>query len=364
MNGVVGMIGLVLERCTDPEAHECLAEAHRAACSLTSLLDDILDLSRIEAGGMTVEFAPCEVRATVADVLRLFAATALTKSLSLRSEIAPDSPEWIMTDPGRLRQILVNLVGNALKFTSCGEVVVSVAPKTEGELEIGVRDTGIGIPPQQLNAIFQPFTQADASHSRRYGGTGLGLTITRRLAELMNGRVSVTSREGEGSRFVLSIPMTICEAPETPVALPEQSDTPANLSILVAEDNAVNQKVVSIMLQRQGWTVTLVPDGECACQLFHQQKFDLVLMDVQMPMVDGLEATRRIRVRVRECGAEPTPIVAFTAHASPSETARCEAAGMNAVITKPVNQAALLGAIGGAVQRAGSTSGELAAAAL
>jgi signal transduction histidine kinase/AmiR/NasT family two-component response regulator len=360
MNGIMGMIGLVAERCNDPEAQECLQEAHRAASSLTSLLDDILDLSRIEAGGMTIELVPCEVRAMVAEVMRLFAATASARSLLLRSELAPECPAWILTDPGRLRQILVNLVGNALKFTSHGEVVVSAAPNAEGELEIAVRDTGIGIPPRQLEAIFQPFTQADTSHSRRFGGTGLGLTITRRLAELMNGRVSVSSREGEGSRFAVSLPLTICEAPAIATPKPEPPDTQADLRILVAEDNPVNQKVVSMMLQRQGWTVTLAPDGECACRLFEDQTFDLVLMDVQMPVIDGLQATSRIRQWESERGALPTPIVAFTAHASSTETARCRAAGMNAVITKPVNQAALLAVICECVRRA-QASEELAA---
>ena len=352
MNGILGMIDLVLDRSADAEQKEQLRAAQQAAQSLTSILNDILDLSRMEAGKLTIESIPFDLPAVIRECLRTLEVTARQKDLQLRLVLARNGPLWVHGDPMRLRQILINLIGNAVKFTERGEVAVKVARSTNALIEVEVRDTGIGIALEKLESIFEPFTQADGSHARRFGGSGLGLAITRRLVHLMHGRVWAESEPGVGSRFVVELPMQPGEPPTVLRAAADPPPAPSlrNLRVLVAEDNVINQKVVCTMLRRQGSIVTLAIDGEQACAQFDQQKFDVILMDVQMPGMDGLEATSLIRHRERSRALAPTPIIALTAHASEAQHQQCIQRGMNAVITKPVSVPALLKTICAAVE--------------
>ena len=350
MNGVIGMISLVLDRTRDAEDREQLLVAQSAAQALTTVLSDILDLSKMEAGKLTIEAIACDLPATVRESLRMFECAVREKELVLGLEVAPGCPNWVHADPLRLRQVVVNLVGNAIKFTTGGSVTVSLAAGAGDLVRLEVRDTGIGIATGKLESIFDAFTQADGSHTRQFGGTGLGLTITRRLVQLMGGRLWAESELGKGSRFVVELAMARAVPPEakgqegtTPAPAPP---IPSLLRVLVAEDNPINQKVIGAMLRRQGWTVTLAVNGVEACRQFAESTFDLVLMDVQMPEMDGLEATRRIRADEQRRGLPHTPILALTAHASQAQHEQCLAQGMDSVITKPVSLPSLLQAIG------------------
>jgi CheY-like chemotaxis protein len=346
------MISLVLERCSNTEDREQLLVAHSASQSLVTLLNGILDLSKIEAGRMAIEAIPFDLRSLVREALRMFEIAAREKDLQLAAEHAPDCPAWVRGDPVRLRQVLINLIGNAVKFTPQGSVQVTVAAPShiaapgdspERTVRFEIRDTGIGVAPEKLNSIFDAFTQADGSHTRRFGGTGLGLTITRRLVNLMNGRLWVESQTGRGSCFYLDLPLERCAEP-----LPAGDDAAApasrpGLEVLIAEDNPINQKVISSMLRRQGWALTLVDNGEKAYRHFLHSHYDIILMDVQMPEMDGFEATRLIRrEEATRTGERRVPIIALTAHAFSSDHQQCLAAGMDLVITKPVNLQTLL----------------------
>ncbi|HMC61638.1 MAG TPA: ATP-binding protein [Candidatus Solibacter sp.] len=353
MNGVVGMISLVLDRAQDPEDREQLLVAQNAAQSLIIILNDILDLSKMEAGKMTIDAIACNLPTLVQDCLRMFEFAVREKKLDLRLDVSPGCPVWVRADPVRVRQILVNVIGNAIKFTAAGSVTVTLAAHAGNLIRIEVRDTGIGIAASKLHSIFDAFTQADGSHTRQFGGTGLGLTITRRLVQLMGGRLWAESEPGQGSRFLveLALPRTVPPETREQVAPPPVPVLPADggLRILVAEDNVINQKVICLMLRRQGWSVTLAVNGVEACRHFRENYFDLVLMDVQMPEMDGLEAARRIRADEAERGLARTPILALTAHASQTQHELCLAQGMDSVITKPVNLPSLLREIAAAV---------------
>ena len=347
MNGVAGMISLVLDRAQNPEDREQLLVAQNAAQALITILNDILDLSKIEAGKMTIEAIACDLPAMTRDCLRMFEFAVRGKQLELRLEVAPGCPVWVRADPVRLRQVLLNLVGNAVKFTAAGSVTVTLAPLEGDLIRFEVRDTGIGIAADKLHSIFDAFTQADGSHTRQFGGTGLGLTITRRLVALMGGRLWAESVAGQGSRFFVELGLARLSAPEvTEPASPPAMEPPRGLRVLVAEDNPINQKVICSMLSRRGWNVTLAVNGVEACRLFLEQSFDLVLMDVQMPEMDGLEAARRIRTEEAERGLGRTPILALTAHASKAQHEQCLANGMDSVTTKPINMPDLLREIG------------------
>ena len=344
MNGVIGMINLVLERCADAEQREQLLVAQGAADSLITILNDILDLSKIEAGKMTLEMVDFDLAAVVRDSIRIFDSAVRHKHLDVRLSLAPGCPEWACGDPARVRQVLVNLIGNAVKFTSEGFVDVLVEPAGPAGLQFVVRDTGIGIPPEKLEAIFNAFTQADGSHTRRFGGTGLGLTITRRLVDLMGGRVWAESGIGQGSRFCFELPMAAGSAPAASQEEDALVEAPLpKLDVLVAEDNSVNQKVISAVLRRQGWSITLASNGEEAWGHFRDGCFDLILMDVQMPGMDGLQTTRLIREEEkRRASGERIPILALTAHASLAQHEECLAVGMDGILTKPLNVPSLL----------------------
>jgi two-component system, sensor histidine kinase len=355
MNGVMGMISLVLDRCSDAEEREQLLAAHSASQSLVTLLNGILDLSKIEAGKMTMEVIGFDLHSMVREALQMFAIAAREKNLDLVLDLAPNCPAWVRGDAGRLRQVLINLVGNAIKFTLAGSVHVTVDAPSQSRpgqsmleqsvVRFEIRDTGIGVAPDKLNSIFDAFTQADGSHTRRFGGTGLGLTITQRLVNLMSGRIRVESQVGRGTCFYVELPMERCAEPVPAADARPAADLTglAGLQVLVAEDNVINQKVISSLLRRQGWTITLAGNGKEAYRHFLHSHFDLILMDIQMPEMDGLEATALIRREEISRGSESrTPIIALTAHTSQSQHHQCLAAGMDLVVTKPVNLPTLL----------------------
>jgi signal transduction histidine kinase/CheY-like chemotaxis protein/sugar lactone lactonase YvrE len=350
MNGVIGMISLVLDRAKDPEDREQLLVAQDAAQALIFLLNDILDLSKMEAGKLTIEPIATHLPTIARDCLRMFEFAAREKQLDLRLNLAPDCPAWVSADPVRLRQILVNLVGNAIKFTEAGSVTLTLAPGAGDLVRFEVRDTGIGVAQDKLDLIFDAFTQADGSHTRRFGGTGLGLTITRRLVDLMGGSVWAESRPGQGSRFFVELALARVDPPAKDMPVRTSALVPGGLRVLLAEDNPINQKVVGAMLRRQGWSVTLAVNGVEACRCFLESRLDLVLMDVQMPEMDGLEATRRIRAEELLRGLVRTPILALTAHASRAHREQCLAEGMDAVVTKPVNLPTLLMEVAAAME--------------
>jgi CheY-like chemotaxis protein len=333
--------------------------------NLLRIIDDILDLSKIEAGKMRIEVTDFELRATVNEVVGVFAVQAREKGLRLTSLIDQTVPTAIRGDPVRLRQILANLVGNAIKFTEEGEVDLRVdllEDNPEGALlHFEVKDTGIGISKEQQERLFEPFTQADASTTRRYGGTGLGLVISKQLVELMGGEIGLESKPGTGSSFWFTMPLVKSTAPGVPPAeaalLPEEGRPLADLGVreeqagsqprvLLAEDNLVNQRVATDMLERLGYRVDVAASGLEVLEAFSRGCYAAVLMDVQMPEVDGYEATAEIRRLESEAGRRSmmlgqrilrTPIIAMTANAMQGDREKALAAGMDDYVPKPID---------------------------
>src|ERR1700730_5248625 len=364
LNGIMGMTELALDTELTPEQREYLETVKISADSLRSLINDILDFSKIEAGKIDLEVIDFNLRDCVEDALKIFALRARVKGVALLCELAPTLPERVRGDSGRLRQIILNLVGNAIKFTNSGEVALRAEPESsEGDeltLRFTVSDTGIGIPQEKLESIFSPFTQADSSTTRKYGGTGLGLTISARLASMMGGRISVESEIGRGSRFCLFVRMeALAQTIESDtIAVPESSSSEQaspreviarrELHILLAEDNRVNQAVASRILAKLGHILVIANNGLEAIEQLKQQAFDLVLMDVQMPEMDGILATKVIREQEKSTH-DHIPIIAMTAHAMTGDRARCLAAGMDGFVTKPITpeevDAAILAAL-------------------
>ncbi len=342
MNAILGMTELTLETPLTAEQRDSLSTVHAAAQSLLSIVNDILDFSKIEAGKLELEAVAFDLEREMGLTLKSFAALAAEKGLRLDWRLAPGTPTALVGDPVRLRQILTNLIGNAIKFTPQGAVWVEVQPRSLAEhdalLAFSVCDTGIGIAEDQQQRIFEAFTQADSSSTRRYGGTGLGLAISARLASLMGGGITVESRPGQGSRFTLVVPFArALSQPEAP-AQPAAVEGPVRpLSVLLAEDNEVNQRLVARALERRGHQVTVARNGLEALAALERNAFDLVLMDVQMPEMDGLEATRILRRR-----GVGIPVLALTAHALQSDHERCLQAGMDGYLSKPVAIATLV----------------------
>ena len=351
MNGLLGMLDLVLDSPVGGEQREQVEIAQRCAYSLLDLLNDILDLSKIEAGRMILEKVPFDIRSVAEDCVRAQGAKASQKGVELRFDYEGDVMN-VTGDPLRLRQIVANLLSNAIKFTEKGWVKVrqSVSAGADGKIGmvLEVSDTGAGIPADKVPLIFEKFTQADSSISRKYGGTGLGLAITKRLVELQGGQIRVESRVGRGSTFTVEIPFEMAPAAAPMVEARDERLAPAparrHARLLLVEDNAVNQRVVLAMLRKKDYKIDVANNGQEALEKLEgaTEPYSLVLMDVQMPVLDGLETTRAIR---RNSQWDYLPIIAMTAHAMIGDRERCLQAGMNAYVSKPVQQAGLIAVI-------------------
>ncbi len=360
MVGILGMVDIVLEDKLTPPQRENLEIANSCARTLLALLNDVLDLAKIEAGHMTLEEVSFDLHELAADCVRSQYPNTRDKQVDVRLSIRPQVQRHVMGDPLRLRQVLTNLLSNGVKFTESGWVELAIHSEEvtgagAASFVFSVRDTGIGIPAEKLRTIFEDFTQADGSTSRKYGGTGLGLAITRRLVGLFDGTISVESELGHGSEFRVEIPLRLATRPEASAPVPASRVAVRNgapVRVLVVEDNLINQRVVSTVLRKAGYEVSIASNGEEALRtLDGGAAYALVLMDVQMPVLDGLEATRRIRADARW---RRLPILALTAHALTSDRERCLQAGMNGYIAKPIMPADLLETVGHYVQGAGA----------
>ncbi|MDX6768564.1 MAG: PAS domain-containing protein [Elusimicrobiota bacterium] len=353
LNAVIGMNELMLETSADETQRERAAVARDAGRGLLSLIDDLLDFSRLEAGRLTLDPAPFDPRALVAGVERLFRQRAQEKGLALTATVAPEVPAALHGDAGRLRQILLNFVGNAVKFTESGSVAVEADCPRVGDgaalLRLRVRDTGPGVSPAARSSLFNAFSQGDATVTRRHGGAGLGLAICRQIAELMGGEVGVDSEPGRGSSFRFEASFPLAAALPSPAAPSCRADA-RGVSVLVVEDNPVNRRVILSQLEQLGCPAQTAENGAVALDRLTRERYDLVLMDCAMPVLDGYAATAALR---RREGAGPrTPVIALTAGARAEDRARCLEAGMDDHLAKPVSLdqlAAALSRWGGAV---------------
>lgn len=362
MNGIIGMSALALDAGSEAERREYIATVHSSALALLEILNDILDFSKIEAGKLSIEAVPFRLRETVDEVIRLLMPRAQEKGLRLAAEIDPALPDRLVGDPTRLRQVLYNLLGNGIKFTERGEVVLSL--RAEGEqadaltLSGVVRDTGIGIPADKLDLIFDAFSQADTSTTRKYGGTGLGLSITSRLLALMDGQLDVRSELGKGSEFMFKLRLGKDQRPDSllpepaplvaqqPSALAAQGivsgGTVPEVTVLLVEDNLVNQRLALRLLEKWGYRATLAADGQQAVErIAAGERYDIILMDMQMPVMGGIEATEKIRALEAEGGRPRSVIIAMTANAMQGDREACLEAGMDDYTAKPINPPAL-----------------------
>jgi len=347
MSGVIGMLDLLMINGLTDEQSERAAIALGSARQLLVILNDILDFSKLEMGQVVIEIIPFHTGQLIRELHLLFGGWAVEKGLRLSWDVTPGMPVWLAGDPTRIRQVLINLVGNALKFTEGGEVAVHMSHDPDrlgGELRFEVRDTGIGLSDDAQRQIFQRFIQADASMSRRFGGTGLGLAISKELVELMNGDIGVRSQEGCGSTFWFTVEAPLSSAPVPEIRNQDaRSSASRSLRILVADDHPVNRMIVEAYLTLAGHEVTLADDGAQAVQAVRDESFDLVLMDIHMPIMDGLTATRLIRALPHPlCDI---PIVALTANAMAGDRDHYLAEGMNGYVAKPVDRKLLLEAV-------------------
>jgi PAS domain S-box-containing protein len=360
LNGVIGLSSLLAGTPLSPQQQEYVAAIQASGAALLGLINDILDLSKIEAGRLTLEVQPIDLRQLVGEVVGLFATEARAKGLELSAAVDPAVPAALEGDVGRLRQVLLNLLGNAIKFTAQGEVVLAVSLVEESSagvlVRVAVRDTGIGIVPEVQARLFEPFVQADGSTTRRYGGTGLGLAIVKRLVEAMGGQIGVESTPGQGSTFWFTVLLARgavtrdgqeAEAVIGPAASAGTAESGARGRVLVAEDNAINRLVVVGLVQSLGYAVEAVGDGRQAVEAVQQRSYDLVLMDVHMPGLDGLAATVVIRERERAAGGRRhIPIVALTADALAGDAEKSRAAGMDDHLSKPITAERLAAVLG------------------
>ena len=377
MNGVLGMLELALDTDLTPHQREHVETARRSAETLVDIINDILDFSKIEAGRLDLEETDFRLGETLADTVTTLGLRADQKGLELVLEIAPDVPDALVGDAGRLRQVLVNLVGNAIKFTERGEIVLHVETVSRSAdaavLRFSVKDTGIGIDPEHQQRVFEAFHQADSSTTRRYGGTGLGLSISARLVDMMGGKIGLRSEPGKGSTFDFSArfgcrvgtpaeseptkpirraahlaairsPLSKSGNGKAQVATANGDHAPRSLRVLVAEDNAVNQKLAETILDRAGHQVVMVDDGRQAVAAIQREGFDIVLMDIQMPVMGGFEAAHLIREHESSTGVR-TPIIAVTARAMKGDREACLEAGMDGYVPKPIQSRKLLALI-------------------
>ncbi|MEW6594083.1 MAG: ATP-binding protein [Thermodesulfobacteriota bacterium] len=371
MNAIIGFTELLAETKLDGEQAEYAHTIRQSALSLLSLINDILDLAKIEAGKLDLEVLPYDLAEVVQNVAAMFRIPAREKGVEVSFCLDKRVPPRVFGDSNRLRQILVNLTGNAMKFTEKGRVDILIHAVQETDQGVlaafAVRDTGIGIPEARRQAIFEKFTQADGSTTRKYGGTGLGLAICQQLVALMGGEISVESELGKGSTFQFTIPLIAVREPAK-AAVPEKCGPPkvdaaalAAARILLVEDNAVNQKLASIIITRQGFQLGVAADGVEALEQLKNQEFDLVLMDVQMPNMDGHTATRKIReieadperrreyVSLRQ-RTTPLRIIGLTAHARKEDEVACYESGMDGFLTKPIVKDKLIATLNAVMQ--------------
>jgi signal transduction histidine kinase/HPt (histidine-containing phosphotransfer) domain-containing protein len=363
MNAVIGMTELALDTALTPEQREYLMLVKASGESLMRVINDILDFSKIEAGRLEIETIPFSLREVVAESVKMLALEAGKKGLGLSHAVAQNVPDALLGDPVRLRQVILNLIGNAIKFSERGEVELRVERQPSDGLEatchFEVRDTGVGIEADKQAEIFAPFKQADTSTTRIYGGTGLGLTISAHLVAMMKGRIWVDSEPGKGSTFHFNVDFGVqraqypAQAAVAPLlaeaggagACPRDSEkSERGLHVLLVEDNPVNRKLAECVLEKAGYGVTTADNGAAALSALERDRFDLVLMDVQMPEMDGIETTARIRKREKASGGH-VPVLALTAHAMPGDRARCLAAGMDGYLMKPIQPSMLLDAL-------------------
>jgi two-component system, sensor histidine kinase and response regulator len=359
MNGVIGMTGLLLDTELQPRQRECAETIRTSAEGLLTVVNDVLDFSKIEAGKLAFELQDFDLVQTMEGTIDMLAERAQAKSIALATDIAADVPVWLRSDPGRLRQVLVNLIGNAIKFTETGKVVVRVAREsatgTGVMVRFSVEDSGIGISPEAQARLFQPFSQADGSTSRKYGGTGLGLAICRQLVGLMGGEVGVQSEPGKGSTFWFTVRFEVVSAKVAAEKDPAKSNahTPRPIApelhaelcrarILVAEDNSVNQKVALGILRKLGYTADAVANGLEVLAALKRIPYNIIFMDCQMPELDGFDATLQIRNQESTLNdgcpwPSPVYIIALTASAMRGDREKCLAVGMNDYVTKPMN---------------------------
>ena len=352
MNAIIGMTDLTLCTTLDDDQRDYLSTVKQSAESLLELLNDVLDLSKIESGRMEISEVPFNLHSLVEETIKPLAFVAQQKDLRLSFNVAEDAPSHIVGDPLRLRQILINLVGNAIKFTDQGTVEVTVVKQWEADGEVGmqftVADTGVGIRADKLDQIFEAFSQADASVTRQYGGTGLGLAITSELLRMMKGRVWVQSEPGAGSRFHFTLKATPASTTDIANLEAKKSESPTlgvpvssvaksrPLDVLVADDHPANRKLIARILQKRGHRIRFAKNGHEVLAMFDQHEFDVVLLDVQMPEMGGLEATTAIR-ELEGASQRHVPIIAVTAHAMQSDREACLAVGMDAYLSKPIS---------------------------
>jgi PAS domain S-box-containing protein len=352
INSIIGVAALLSKTSLDPEQRKYVDIFSRAGENLLLLINDILDLSKVEASQLDLEKTEFSVTELVEKTIEMLAVRAEQKGLALTCKICPGTPVNLVGDPTRLQQVLLNLLGNAIKFTEKGEVSLYVSPDGDscapGALRFKISDTGIGIPAGKLSHVFERFTQADSSTTRRYGGTGLGLTISRRLVELMAGRIWVESTPGKGSIFSFAAPLEIGTDSHRKVAADLDAGVSGPLralNILLVEDYPDNRTITIAYLAHTPYRVDIAENGAIAFEKFVAGDFDLVLMDRQMPVMDGLTATRAIRAWESANGRKPTPIIALTAAALKGDREKCVEAGCTAYLTKPIKQEVLLQAI-------------------
>jgi signal transduction histidine kinase/CheY-like chemotaxis protein len=345
LNGVLGMAQALARSDLRPEDRDKLQLIRASGENLLTLLNDLLDLSKIEAGCMEIDVHDFDLGEAVRAATQPFAEIAAQKDITFIVDVGPEARGLWRGDGGRLRQVLGNLASNAVKFTDRGEVRITLR-RVETGLACAISDTGIGIAEDRIGLLFQRFSQIDSTATRRAGGTGLGLAICRDLVALMGGQVSVTSNLGQGSTFAFELPLTRIGAAAAPApASNDPAAGPLPLTVLAAEDNEVNRLILSALLEPLGMRLRLAADGAEAVQAFAEETFDLVLMDVQMPVMNGVEAAREIRRREAEAGLPPTPILALSANVMPHQVDEYLAAGMDGLIAKPIEVRAMLDAM-------------------
>jgi signal transduction histidine kinase/DNA-binding response OmpR family regulator len=356
LNAIIGMADVLSLTSLTPDQQKYVETFQRNGVSLLNLINEILDLSKVEAGHVHMEAVDFDLGDVLARAMEVVELRVSAKGLWLRQSIAPDVPRCLIGDPHRLRQILVNLLGNSIKFTERGGLEIKVEPDPEnpapGRLRFAVADTGIGIPADKLGVIFESFGQADSSTTRRYGGTGLGLTISKHLVELMGGHIRVESAVGVGSTFLFTAGFGVQEVQAANMAktasaasaVPVQ-DVPEGLRILLVDDSDDNRLLFVAYLKRTNSSIDIAENGQIAVDLFRERRYDLVLMDVEMPVMDGYQAVSEIRRIETETGAEPTPVLALTAHAFSDMSGKGFAAGFTDLLTKPIRHATLLEAV-------------------